>query len=89
MDDYVFEKSIFYFIQRFVCYTTLIVKELHYNKKSYFYFYFKKYRNLHKYNRNQHIKYQNIIKQCYGIIKKFKVLVILKKKQFSRTNTFI
>ena len=32
IDDYVFDKSIFYFIQRFECYTTLIVKELLYNK---------------------------------------------------------
>ena len=56
LDDYVFDKSIFYFIQRFECYTTLIVKELLYNKKSNFDLYFKKCRNLHKYNRNQHIK---------------------------------
>ena len=56
MNDYVFYESMFYFIQRFECYTTLIVKELLYNKKSNFYFYFKKCRNLHKYNGNQHIK---------------------------------
>ena len=56
MDDYIFDKSIFHFIQRFECYTTFIVKELLYNKKSNFYFYFKKCRNLHKYNRNQYIK---------------------------------
>ena len=31
----------------------------------------------------------NIIKQYYGIIKAFKVLVIFKKKQFSRTNILI
>ena len=31
----------------------------------------------------------NIIKQYYGIIKTLKVLVIVKKKQFSRTNSFI
>ena len=31
-DDNIFDKSIFYFIQRFECYTTLIVKELLYNK---------------------------------------------------------
>ena len=31
----------------------------------------------------------NIIKQYYGIIKTFKVLVIVKKKQFSRTNILI
>ena len=55
MDDYVFDKSIFYFI-RFESYTTLIVKELLYNKKSDFYFFFKKCCKLHKYKRNQHIK---------------------------------
>ena len=59
MDDYVFDKPIIYFIQRFECYTTLIVKELLYNKNSNFYFYFKKCYNLHKYNCNQHIKYYN------------------------------
>lgn len=31
----------------------------------------------------------NLIKQNYGIMKKLKVLVILKKKQFSRNNTLI
>ena len=31
----------------------------------------------------------NTIKQYYGIIKTFKVLVIVKKKQFSRTNILI
>ena len=81
MDDYVFNKSIFYFIQRFQRYTTLIVKELLYNKKSNFYFYFKKCCNLHKYNQPN-----NIIKQYYGIIKTFKVLFIVKKKQFGRIN---
>ena len=47
-----------YFIifQRLELYTTLIVKKLLCNKKSNFYFYFKKCRNLHNYNRNQHIK---------------------------------
>ena len=56
MDDYAFDKSIFNFIQRFECYTTLIVKKLLYNKKSSKYFYFKKCHNLLKYNHNQHIK---------------------------------
>ena len=48
-----------YFIifQRFECYTTLIVKELLYiNKIKFFYFYFKKCRNLHNFDRNQCIK---------------------------------
>ena len=36
MDDYVFDKSIFYFIESFDCYATLIVKELLYNKNQIF-----------------------------------------------------
>ena len=87
MDDYFFDKSIFYFIQRFECYTTLIVKELLYNKKSNFYFYFKSvvtYINITVTNISN-----NIIKRYYGIIKTLKVLVIIKKKQFSRTNIVI
>ena len=48
-----------YIIRHFECYTTFIVQELLYNIKSNFYFYFKKCRNLHKYNRNQHIKQHN------------------------------
>ena len=44
-------------LQLFECYTTLIVKELPCNKKNQiFYFYFKNFHNLHKYNRNKHIK---------------------------------
>ena len=31
----------------------------------------------------------NITKQCHGIIKTFKVLVIVKKKHFSRSNILI
>ena len=82
MDDYFFDKSIFYFIQRFECYTTLIVKRLLYNKKSSFYFYFKKCGNVTNTSNN-------IIKQYYGIIKTFKVLVIVKKKEFNRINILI
>ena len=87
MDDYFFDKSIFYFIQRFECYTAVIVKELLYNKKSNFYFYFKSvvtYINITVTNISN-----NIIKRYYGIIKTLKVLVIIKKKQFSRTNILI
>ena len=87
MDDYVFDKSIFYFIQRFERYITLIVKELLYNKKSNFYFYFKKCRNFINITVTNILN--NIIKQYYGIIKTLKVLVSVKKKQFSRTNSFI
>ena len=52
---------ILFFPQRFKCYTIIIVKELLYNKKSNFYFYFKKCCNSEKYNRNQHIKLHNKI----------------------------
>ena len=89
-----------YFIsQRFQCYTTLIVKELLYNKTQFFYFYFKTCRNLHSYNHNKHIKQHNkttiswynqivhsIIKQYYHIIK-FQLLS--KKEHFSRTNILL
>ena len=74
---------------------TLTIKELIYiNKINFFYFYFKKYHNLHNFNRNLYIirniiEITNIIKQHYGIIKTFKVLVFVKKKQFSRTNILI
>ena len=42
--------------QCFECYTTLIVKELLYNKKLNFLLLLQKYRNLHNYSCNQHIK---------------------------------
>ena len=45
-----------FIFQCFECYTTLIVKELIYNKNQIFYFYFKKWRSLQNYNRNKHIK---------------------------------
>ena len=73
------------FLQRLKCYTTFIVKELLYNKKSNFSFYFKKcltYINIT-------VISNNMIKQYYGILKMFKVLVIVKKKPFSRTNILI
>ena len=56
-------------------------------KNQMFYFYFKKCCNLRNYNHNQISN--NIIKQYYCIIKAFKVLVIVQKKQFSRTNILI
>ena len=87
MDDYVFDKSIFCFIQRFEFYTTLIVKELLYNKNQFFTSISKSvvtYINITVTNISN-----NIIKQYYGMIKMFKVLVIVRKKQFSRTNIFI
>ena len=87
MDGYVFGKSIFYFFQRFECCTTLIFKELLYNKKSNFTSISKSvltYINITVTNISN-----NVIKQCYGIIKTFKILVIVEKKQFSRTNILI
>ena len=45
-----------FIFQRFECYATVIVKVLLYNKNQIFYFYFKKYRNLHNNDRNKHIK---------------------------------
>ena len=74
--------------QRFKCYTTLFVKELLYNEKSNFLLLFQKFCNLHKYIAVTNIS-NNIIKQYYGIIKLFKVLVIVKNKQFSRTYILI
>ena len=75
-----------YFIfQSFECYAKLIFEELLYNKRSIFFSSISKYFvtitviNISK----------NIIKQYYGIIKTFKVLAIVKDKQFSRTNILI
>ena len=89
MDDYVFNKSIFYFIfQRSECYTTHIVNELLYNKNRFFFTSISKnvvtYINITITNTSN-----NMIKQYYSIIKMFKVLVIVKKKQFCRTNILI
>ena len=79
-----------YFItfQRFECYTTLIVKELLCNKKIKFFASISKsvvtYITITVANISN-----NTIKQYYGTAKTFKVLVIVKKKQFSRTNILI
>ena len=72
-------------LQRFECYTALIAMELLYNKNQMFYFYFKKCRNLQTLTNISN----NTIKQYYGITKTFEVLVIIKKKQFTRTNILI
>ena len=46
-----------YFIsQSFECYTTLIVKEMLYNKNQFFYLHLRECRNLRNYNRRKHIK---------------------------------
>ena len=76
-------------LQLFECYTTLIVKELPCNKK------IKSFTSISK----TFITYititvtnisNNIIKPYYGIIKLFQVLIIVKKKKkFSRTIIFI
>ena len=79
-----------YFIvfQRFECYATRIAKELRYvNKITFFTFISKSvltYITLTVSNITN-----NIIKQYFGIIKTFKVLLIVKKKQFSRNNILI
>ena len=87
MDDYVFDKSISYFIQRFERYTSFIVKELLNNKNQFLTSISKTFKtniNLIVTNISN-----NIIKQCRGIMKPFEVLVIIKKKQFSRLNFVI
>ena len=79
-----------YFItfQHFECCTALIVKELLYNNKIKFFTSISKsvviYINITVTKISN-----NIIKQYYGTVKMFKVLVIVKKKQFSRTNILI
>ena len=75
-----------YFItfQRFECYTTLIVKELLYNKNTYISKSVVTYITITVTNMSN-----NTIKQYYRVIKTLKVLVIAKKKQFSRTNILI
>ena len=88
MDDYVFNKSKFIIFQRFECYTTFIVKELLYNNKIKFFTSISKSIATYITITVTYIS-NNIIKQYYGIIKNFKILVIVKKKQFSRTNILI
>ena len=76
-----------YFIifKRVHCFTTLIPKELFYNNKiKFFTSIFVTYITIAVTNI-----LINITKQCYGIIKTFKVLLIVKKKQFSRINILI
>ena len=86
MDDYVFDKSTFFIIfQRFECYATLIVKELLCINKIEFFTSLSKSAVTHITLIVTNVS-NNIIKQYYGVIKTFKVLVFVKKKQFSRTN---
>ena len=83
MDDCVFGKSIFYLFSNV---SSVILHSLSRNCL-FFYFYFKKcrtYITLTLANISN-----NIIKQNYGIIKTFKVLLIVKKKQFGRINILI
>ena len=82
-----FSANSYFIFQRLECYTTLIAKELLYNKNQMFYFYFKKCR---AYITITVTNISNsIIKQYYVVIKLLKILLILKKKQFSRTNILI
>ena len=69
--------SILFIFQRFERYTTLIVKELFSTSISKSVI---TYITLTKTNISN-----NIMKHYYGILKTLKVLVIVKKKQFSRT----
>ena len=83
-----FSTNPYFIFQRFECYTTLIFKELLYNKKISFFTSISKSFVTYMAITVTNIS-NNIIKQYYGIIKLFKVLVIVKKKQFSRTNILI
>ena len=88
MDDYVFDKSIFHFIfQHFESYTILIVKEMLYNKNQSSTSISENvvtYINITVTNISN-----NMLKQYYGMIKTSKVLVIVEKKQFIKTNSLI
>ena len=79
---------ILFIFRRFECYNTLIVKEVLYINKIKFCTSISKtvitYITLTVINISN-----NLIKQYYGIIKTFKVLVIVKKKEFSTTNVLI
>ena len=90
MDDYVFDKSIFYFFSNV---SSVILHSLSGNcftVKNQICTSISKsnvtctYINITVTNISN-----NIIKQYYGIVKTFKVLVIVKKNQFSRTNILI
>ena len=92
MDDYVFHKPIFYLFYFISNMSSVILHSQSRNCfiliKSFFYASISKsvvtYMTLFITNISN-----NIIKQYYGIIKAFKLLVIVKKKQFSRTNILI
>ena len=92
MDDYVFHKPIFYLFYFISNMSSVILHSQSRNCfiliKSFFYASISKsvvtYMTLIIINISN-----NIIKQYYGIIKAFKLLVIVKKKQFSRTNILI
>ena len=90
MDDYVFDKSIFYFFSNV---SSVILHSLSGNC-----FTVKNQICTSISESNVTCTYinitvtnisNNIIKQYYGIVKTFKVLVIVKKNQFSRTNILI
>ena len=83
-----FSTNSYFIFQRFECCTTLIVKELLYNKKPNFFTSISKIFVTCITITVTNIS-DNIIKQYYGIIKLLIVLVIVKKKQFSRTNILI
>ena len=58
-------------------------------KNQVFHFYFKKFRNLHNYNRNKHIKEHNKTILRYNKIVQIPSYCQKEKKQFSTTNILI
>ena len=88
MDDYVFDKSIFYYYPTFRALYYTHCQGTVLQQKIIFFTSISKivitYITIAVTNISN-----NTIKQYYGIIKTFKVLVIVKKKQFSRTNILI
>ena len=84
-----FSTNPYFIFQRFKCYTTFIVKELLQNKKPNFFTSISKTFITYITKTITNISNNNTIKQYYDIIKLFKVLVIVKKKQFSKTNILI
>ena len=83
-----FSTNPYFIFQRFKCYTTFIVKELLQNKKPNFFTSISKIFITYITKTITNIS-NNTIKQYYYIIKLFEVLVIVKNKQFSKTNILI
>ena len=86
--DYALDKSIFCLFSNVWSATTLIFKELVYINRIHFFTAISKSVITYITSTVTNIS-NNIIKQHYGIIKTFKVLIIVKKKRFIRPNTLI